>query len=1310
MLLLAACVNTAEPVRAQGIDQIGRWLGPYPVGYNNQGIHTAVVRGPEDSTTILMFGRGHNVLWRMRADTTFAVPTTSTLRAVPVGGSEPATVLFCSGHASTGDGRLAVFGGTHHGAAGTAYIYSFDPLQAGQSAEWVKEADMSQERWYPSVAELADGSIFIMAGQRYPLMQTFGGQTGNDTSDVSDEFSPYTLGRPGVWSVPALSGTPPSGRTDHAACFDRGAVGGVRRLLIHGGSNADGEALDDLLTLERRALNLSLGAALDDTAYAWSAATVDISSEGKPSARRHHTMTLTEWREAYLVGGQGSDGTASTDFIWRLERVLTADSSRWNWKWNKLEVGTEIATGDAPMPRWGHTVVFDADESRKLAEKPKLILFGGTDGDSIFTDTWFLRLDPPLRWEKLTATEAPGGRAHHTAMMDVREANSPTEHSHEEGHEITACSLGEVHRMIVYGGDGGSGPTSDLYVLNRTKEGTEAWCWESVNPPSGPIPPTRENHTAIFDAGWNRMIVYGGAATGDSLLSDVWTLIIFSTNPYRWEESPVAESPTPLDPRKGHTAAFDGRYNYAIFPERYYSTTTGAAPDVVRTMEDAPQVARGYPFVFALPRDGAHVFYGGPLGAGVWNRALIDPHLGGDPASATWEPDSLENFQERGSAVQHRPGRIMRAGQTAGGDSRAGSAEADTLRYDGGDVLVDPVLGWQALDNMSRPRANHNLVATPLGSVMVFGGLSAPQDSASAVRKPQIWVPGTGTWGDSLAEDPAVRNYHSTAILLPDARVLSAGGDNTPNPNWNRITIFEPPYLFDGSNYVARPVIERAPRRIRYGQQFSLCTPQYATVDSICLIRPGAVTHAFNMDQRYVQLAFARTYGGAIATAPADSFIASPGDYLVFLIDSLGTLRPPSVGRWVRIGEHVLDGATPDTLTDFQADLVSTSQIQTTWTSPDLTGELSDGYMIRYSPNPIVTEGDFLSATPITYTLGCECPGTVQTAAVANLQACTWYYFAAKVRSSSNEYSGMARFKVKTLCGGGGGLSAVETSDAEGGHSAASIPNERDRLAQTASAGPGTSSGWTLTLEGDDTQCTLAVTRVSASSPDLSSGIEVLYATSDGWKLTSGETGFEGQDVAVLGARRGWRLRVPGQYTMGGLGNPVTDDAGTVWVTTSARHSASGHIEPASIDAGALENGDTLYVEYEPGEAEEPQPWFCVLDTEQAGPAQRREGPESDPGSSAPLAFALHAATPNPSSGPTRIRFDLPQGTDVRLELFDVHGRRVLELARGHFGAGRHSLDWSGRDSKGQRVSPGVYTCRLIAGEHSGQVRLVVVP
>jgi hypothetical protein len=94
---------------------------------------------------------------------------------------------------------------------------------------------------------------------------------------------------------------------------------------------------------------------------------------------------------------------------------------------------------------------------------------------------------------------------------------------------------------------------------------------------------------------------------GDTLLADAWSLRLFpnasSENPYVWEEVEVADGPADPDPppaRKGHTALFDGRYHFAIYPERFYATGSGEPPEVVQTIEDAPQAVPNYPYVFAL--------------------------------------------------------------------------------------------------------------------------------------------------------------------------------------------------------------------------------------------------------------------------------------------------------------------------------------------------------------------------------------------------------------------------------------------------------------------------------------------------------------------------------------------------------------------------------------------------------------------------------------------------------------------------------------------------------------------------------------
>ena len=81
----------------------------------------------------------------------------------------------------------------------------------------------------------------------------------------------------------------------------------------------------------------------------------------------------------------------------------------------------------------------------------------------------------------------------------------------------------------------------------------------------------------------------------------------------------------------------------------------------------------------------------------------------------------------------------------------------------------------------------------------------------------------------------------------------------------------------------------------------------------------------------------------------------------------------------------------------------------------------------------------------------------------------------------------------------------------------------------------------------------------------------------------------------------------------------------------------------------------------------------------------------------APLAaeLTLAAPWPNPTTGNSRVRFDLPHAGDASLEVLDLQGRRVRSLVRGMQEAGRHHVDWDGRDESGNPVGPGVYFYRL---------------
>ena len=160
-----------------------------------------------------------------------------------------------------------------------------------------------------------------------------------------------------------------------------------------------------------------------------------------------------------------------------------------------------------------------------------------------------------------------------------------------------------------------------------------------------------------------------------------------------------------------------------------------------------------------------------------------------------------------------------------------------------------------------------------------------------------MWSPTTEQW-TTLASNQVPRYYHSTAALLPDGRVLVGGGWGGAGGSLDRqhnYEIFSPPYLFKG----ARPTITSAPGSAGYGTQFTVATPDAASITKAVLIPPAAVTHNFDENGRYVPLAFTQTAGGLQVPAPANGNMAPPGPYMLFLVNSNGV---PSVAKWINIG------------------------------------------------------------------------------------------------------------------------------------------------------------------------------------------------------------------------------------------------------------------------------------------------------------------------------------------------------------------------------------------------------------------------
>jgi hypothetical protein len=144
-----------------------------------------------------------------------------------------------------------------------------------------------------------------------------------------------------------------------------------------------------------------------------------------------------------------------------------------------------------------------------------------------------------------------------------------------------------------------------------------------------------------------------------------------------------------------------------------------------------------------------------------------------------------------------------------------------------------------------------------------------------------------------MATDPVPRTYHSSAFLLPDGRVMAVG-DNPGDGTFDmRVSVYSPPYLFDGP----RPqIISVASQQWGYGtqQQITVGSP----IVSAELIRPAAVTHSSDPDQRYVDLPMTVNGSSIGLNVTSNPDIAPPGWYMLFVTSADGV---PSVAQWVHL-------------------------------------------------------------------------------------------------------------------------------------------------------------------------------------------------------------------------------------------------------------------------------------------------------------------------------------------------------------------------------------------------------------------------
>jgi Concanavalin A-like lectin/glucanases superfamily/Malectin domain/Domain of unknown function (DUF1929)/Bacterial Ig domain/Bacterial Ig-like domain len=418
--------------------------------------------------------------------------------------------------------------------------------------------------------------------------------------------------------------------------------------------------------------------------------------------------------------------------------------------------------------------------------------------------------------------------------------------------------------------------------------------WNPTTSSFTPIPYGRNlfcaGHVTLADG---RTFIAGGHITADVGLADT---TIFDPTTNTWTREPDMTVgrwyPTATELADGRVLVFSGDnivQNRSGQPPPLTDASVNSLPEVYdpttnkwTDLDAARLTSPLYPFMFVL--SSGKVLDAGP---DLTTRVL-------DTASSTWTTIGSSPFDGM-SAVMYRPDKIMKSGSWADPDFN-GALSYNTGKRTAVLDMTQPSPAWRETAPMNFPRGYHNLTLLPDGTVLASGGMTTSDgtDLSKAVLPAEIWNPDTETW-TTVASLSNGREYHSTALLLPDGRVLMAGGGQLPGSpaiNEDNAEIYSPPYMFKGT----RPSISAAPSVVQYGSSFTVTTPDAANIGSVSLIRTPSVTHAFDQNQRFQWLSFTKGSGSLTVQAPTNAN-APPGYYMLSIVNTNGV---PSVSKFIR--------------------------------------------------------------------------------------------------------------------------------------------------------------------------------------------------------------------------------------------------------------------------------------------------------------------------------------------------------------------------------------------------------------------------
>jgi hypothetical protein len=290
-----------------------------------------------------------------------------------------------------------------------------------------------------------------------------------------------------------------------------------------------------------------------------------------------------------------------------------------------------------------------------------------------------------------------------------------------------------------------------------------------------------------------------------------------------------------------------------------------------------------YPSAYLMP-DGRVFVWAGSTGKSFYidvNAQTITP----GPTSPVYN----------GVAVQYAPGKILVTGGTAVSGYTAGYGDPSVNSAAVID-LNNASPTWHSVASMHDARSQETLVTLADGRVMAVGGaITFSTSEQTGILPGEIWDPTTEQWSVVTGPMQDPRMNHSSAVLLPDGRVLAAGGGHDPGQvDYYTGEIYSPPYMYQG----ARPTITNAPASASLGSSITVQTPDAATIAKVSLNELGAITHQYNDDAVYDELAFTTSSGSVNVTVPSNANVISPGDYYLTIVNTAGV---PSVSKILHI-------------------------------------------------------------------------------------------------------------------------------------------------------------------------------------------------------------------------------------------------------------------------------------------------------------------------------------------------------------------------------------------------------------------------